>query len=278
MFKIGDFSRLTQVTVKALRHYDRLGLLKPEHIDATSGYRYYTAAQLPRLECLLALKDLGFSLEQVGRLLDADLSAAQLRQLLHQKEAEVRATIAAEGARLARIEARVRQLDATERAARYPIELRPVAAQRVASLRATLPAHRAVGALIGELHAYAREHRLAATAWTTLWHDGEYRETDIAAEATFTTSDALPPHPRIRAAELPAVATMACVRHRGPLAEVGAAHAAILDWMAAEGYRLAGPNRALALHVTDPAHADSLVEIQYPVTRDVAGDRARESV
>ncbi len=82
MFKIGDFSRLTRVTVKALRHYDRLGLLKPDHIDATSGYRYYTAAQLPRLERLLALKELGFALEQVGRLLDADLSAGQLRQLL----------------------------------------------------------------------------------------------------------------------------------------------------------------------------------------------------
>jgi DNA-binding transcriptional MerR regulator len=125
MFKIGDFSRLTRVTVKALRHYDRLGLLKPDHIDGTSGYRYYTAAQLPRLERLLALKDLGFSLEQVGRLLDADLSAAQLRQLMHQKGAEVRATIAAEQERLARIEARVRQLDATERAARYPVTLRP---------------------------------------------------------------------------------------------------------------------------------------------------------
>jgi DNA-binding transcriptional MerR regulator len=270
MFKIGDFSRLTRVTVKALRHYDRLGLLKPDHIDAASGYRHYTAAQLPRLKRLLALKDLGFSLEQIGRFLDADLSAAQLRQLLLQKGAEVRATIATEGERLARIEARVRQLDATERAARYPIALRPVAAQRVASLRATLPAHRAVGALIGELRAYAREHGLAATAWTTLWHDGEYRETDIAAQATFATVDALPDHPRIRAAELPAVATMACARHEGPLVKVGAAHAAILDWMAAEGYRLAGPNRAVALHVTDPVHADSLVEIQYPVTRDTA--------
>ncbi len=101
MFKIGDFSRLTRVTVRALRHYDRLGLLKPDHIDATSGYRYYTAAQLPRLERPLALKDLGFALEQVGRLLDAELSAGQMRQLLRQKEAEVRATIAMEGERLA---------------------------------------------------------------------------------------------------------------------------------------------------------------------------------
>lgn len=270
MFKIGDFSRLTRVTVKALRHYDRLGLLKPAHIDPASGYRHYTAAQLPRLERLLALKDLGFSLEQVGRLLDADLSAAQLRQLLQQKGAEVRATIAAERERLARIEARVRQLDVAERAARYPVTLRPVAAQRVASVRATLPEHRAVGALIGELHAYVEAHGLTATAWTTLWHDGEYRETAIAAEATFATDDPLPEHPRIRAAELPAVPTMACVRYEGPLSEVGTAHMAILDWMAAGGYRLAGPNRALAIRISDPLSAENVMEIQYPVVRDAA--------
>jgi effector-binding domain-containing protein len=127
-----------------------------------------------------------------------------------------------------------------------------------------------VGALIGELRAYARDNGLTATAWTTLWHDGEYRETDIAAEATFTTNDALPDHPRIRAGELPAVATMACARYEGPLSEVGGGHAAILDWMAAEGWCLAGPNRTRALRVADPASADNVVEIQYPVVRDVA--------
>src|SRR5436309_15386266 len=99
MFKIGDFSRLTQVTVKALRHYDRLGLLAPEAIDPETGYRYYSGAQVPRLSRILALKDLGFSLEQVGTLLDADLSPAQLRGMLLAKRAEVLGAIAAEGER-----------------------------------------------------------------------------------------------------------------------------------------------------------------------------------
>ena len=89
MFKIGDFSRLTQVTVKALRHYDRLGLLAPEAIDPETGYRYYSGAQVPRLSRILALKDLGFSLEQVGTLLDADLSPAQLRQVASRLPASV---------------------------------------------------------------------------------------------------------------------------------------------------------------------------------------------
>ena len=90
MLRIGDFSRLTQVTVKALRHYDSLGLLRPAHIDPDSGYRYYTSSQLPRLNRILAMKEMGFSLEQIGQLLDADLSAEQMRSMLLGKQDEVR--------------------------------------------------------------------------------------------------------------------------------------------------------------------------------------------
>ncbi len=66
MFKIGDFSKLSLVSVKTLRYYDELGLLKPARVDEFTGYRYYSASQMPRLNRILALKDLGLSLEQVG--------------------------------------------------------------------------------------------------------------------------------------------------------------------------------------------------------------------
>jgi DNA-binding transcriptional MerR regulator len=79
MFKIGDFSRLTRVSVKALRHYDRLGLLEPARVDPLNGYRYYSSEQLSGLNSILALKDLGFSLEQVSLLLDEEMSPAQVR-------------------------------------------------------------------------------------------------------------------------------------------------------------------------------------------------------
>ncbi len=71
MFKIGDFSKLSQVTVKTLRYYDELGLLKPVEVDRFTGYRYYSADQLPRLNRILSLKDLGLSLEQIARLFAA---------------------------------------------------------------------------------------------------------------------------------------------------------------------------------------------------------------
>ena len=89
MFKIGDFSKLAQVSVKTLRHYGKMGLIKPAWIDRFSGYRYYTADQLPRLNRILALKDLGFSLEQIRQLLRDDLPAAELRGMMRMKQAEV---------------------------------------------------------------------------------------------------------------------------------------------------------------------------------------------
>lgn len=265
VFKIGDFSRLTQVTVKALRHYDRLGLLKPDRIDPASGYRYYTGAQVPRLNRIRVLKDLGFSLEQIGHLLDADLSPAQLRGMLLAKQQEVRDQVATEQQRLERIEAHLRQIEREPPGDRHVVTLKRITAQRVASLQAILPAYPAVGALFGELHAYQHRHGLHATAWTALWPDGGYCESGIHAEATFTTADPLPPHARIRGRTLPGVETMASVRHHGPMSTVGEAHLALLGWIEANGYRLAGPTRTLALHFAGLESTDDITEIQYPV-------------
>ena len=89
MLKIGEFSRIGQVSVKTLRYYDTVGLLKPCHVDPTSGYRYYSFEMLPKLNRILALKELGLSLEQINQLLEDDLSAEQLRGMLRLKQVEI---------------------------------------------------------------------------------------------------------------------------------------------------------------------------------------------
>lgn len=114
MLKIGDFSRLGQVTVKTLHHYDELGLLRPTHIDAFSNYRYYTLEQLPRLHRIMALKELGFSLEQIGLLIDSDVSTEQIREMLRLKQVEIQQQVREEQARLAMIEFRLRMLEAED--------------------------------------------------------------------------------------------------------------------------------------------------------------------
>jgi DNA-binding transcriptional MerR regulator len=111
MLKIGDFSRLGRVTVKALRYYDEIGLLKPVSIDPITGYRYYSSDQLPRLNRILALKDLDLSLEQIGRMLDEDLSPDKIREILRIKRAELQAQMRDVKMRLERVEARLKQIE-----------------------------------------------------------------------------------------------------------------------------------------------------------------------
>lgn len=265
MFKIGDFSRLTRVTVKALRHYDDLGLLKPARVDAFTGYRFYSAGQLPRLNRILALKDLGLSLEQIGPFLDADLSTEQLRALLLVKQNEAREQIELEQVRLRRITARLQQIEQATNLASYDVVVKRIEAQTVASLRATLSDHTAIGELFRELNAYRQEYHLSATAWTAIWHDPEHRDTAVDAEATFTSPDPLPSVGRIRPRELPAVETMACTVHRGTPTTIGAACAALLSWIEGNGYGIAGPERALSLQRGDVD--ETVTEIQLPIKK-----------
>jgi len=89
MLKIGEFSRLSQVTIKTLHHYDELGLIKPVHIDPVTNYRFYEVEQLPRIHRIMALKEMGLSLEQIGIMLEKELPTDEIRGMLHFKQAEI---------------------------------------------------------------------------------------------------------------------------------------------------------------------------------------------
>src|SRR5215468_5206438 len=89
MFRIGEFSKLVQVPVPTLRYYDQVGLLKPIQVDRFTGYRYYSASQLPQLHRILALKGLGFSLEQIGIALAEGLTPEQMRGMLRLRHAQI---------------------------------------------------------------------------------------------------------------------------------------------------------------------------------------------
>jgi DNA-binding transcriptional MerR regulator len=102
MFKIGDISKLSRVPVKTLRYYDEIGLLKPVAVDRFTRYRYYSIDQLPALYRIWGLKELGFSLEQVGQLLTGDLTPQQVRKMLEVRHSQVKHQIELERATLQR--------------------------------------------------------------------------------------------------------------------------------------------------------------------------------
>lgn len=111
MLNIGEFARLAGVSVRMLRHYDQLGLLRPERVDPYSGYRSYSADQLERANRLVALKELGFRLDEVGRMLADDLPAKELAELLRRRRDELHAQLDADRRRLVAISARLRSVE-----------------------------------------------------------------------------------------------------------------------------------------------------------------------
>src|SRR5215472_3009982 len=110
MFRIGEFSRIAQVSGRLLRYYDKLGLFKPVRIDAENGYRYYSAKQLPELNRILALKELGLTLDEIARL-SPQIASDDLRGMLVKKKAQIEQMLREEMARMRYIESRIDQME-----------------------------------------------------------------------------------------------------------------------------------------------------------------------
>ena len=118
-----------------LRHYDKIGLLKPAHIDPFTGYRAYTADQLPRLNRILALKDLGLSLQQIGRLLNDNISASEIRGMLTMKKAEIEQTLHNEINRLRHVGMRLSQIEQEGQLWEHDIIIKSIPTQPILSIR-----------------------------------------------------------------------------------------------------------------------------------------------
>ena len=248
MFRIGEFSKLTRVSVRMLRHYDQLGLLTPSRKDSSTNYRYYSAEQLPRLNRILALRDLGFSLEQVAEMLEEDPSSEQLLGMLKLKRAEIEQEMHVEQLRIARLEARIQQMHAQEPYNEYDVVVRQLESHMAATLRKVAPDDDHIQYMFEELERYvARFEARADKPPMTIYHDPEYREKDIDAEVVVPLKMAIPGSDEIRVLAMPRIAQAACVVHTGSYATIYQAYNALLGWIEANGYRMTGPIREVYL-------------------------------
>jgi DNA-binding transcriptional MerR regulator len=244
MFRIGEFSRLSRVSVKMLRHYDAIGLLPAAWVDPQTDYRYYSADQLPRLNRVLALKELGFSLEQIVYLLGAELSTGQMCRMLALRRSEIEQEMEAHQARLRLVDARLRQLEATGASPAYDVVLRRVERQQVASIRTVLPSLNAIERLFHEVETFATRRRCRAPRPPLLlYHDADSPEDEVDIEVAVPVTDRPAPAGRVRIADLPGAETMACVAHTGSYATIMHATAALVTWINTHGYRSCGPLR-----------------------------------
>lgn len=251
MFRIGEFSRLSRVSVRMLRHYDQRGLLKPSHIDSFTSYRYYSADQLPRLNRILALRDLGFSLEQIASMLDEDLPAEQLLGMFKLRQAQIEQQMQVEQLRLRRLEARIHQMDGKGSRQMYDVILREIESQLVLSWREVVPDDDRIQYMFEEAETHiAPFNARADKPPMTIYHDQDYREKDIDAEIILPLKFAIAGTGEMRVVHLPQIQTAACVVHTGDYATIYQAYNTLLEWIEVNGYRIAGPIREVYLRYT----------------------------
>ncbi|MFF3731738.1 MerR family transcriptional regulator [Streptomyces sp. NPDC002476] len=274
MFTIGDFARYGQVSARMLRHYDAIGLLRPDRTDPATGYRFYTAAQLARLNRVIALKDLGFTLQQVRAVLDERVSTEELRGMLRLRRAELEEAMAATAARLARVEARLRSIESEGRMSVDDVVVRKVPAVRVAELTGVAAGYgpEDISPVIGPL--YDRLFPLLAAAGVSPSGPGiaHYEAAPDGGGAVVVHAGvavSAPPGPigdtGITVVELPPVEA-ATVVHRGSMDDVLSTAQTLARWIDANGYRSAGYAREVNLEC--PEDRDAWVtELQEPIAR-----------
>jgi effector-binding domain-containing protein len=271
MIKIGDFARLSQVSVVTLRYYDEMDLLKPVRVDDFTGYRYYTVDQLPCLNRIIALKDLGFSLEQIKLMLTDGLSLEQLRGMLTVQKTEVERHLADEQQRLVRIEARLRQIELEEQMPNYDVVLKITQPMLVASCRITIPTNDQVPAYLKPAYAkvydYLRKEGIKDNGLClTVWHSPADVYENEDAEAVVPVDRTLPGTDDVHVYELPST-LVASVVHHGNFDEFTQGHAALLEWIDANGYQIVGPYREIYIRHDKKNLSDTTTEIQFPVEK-----------
>lgn len=267
MLKIGDFSILSRISIKTLRFYDEVGLLQPTFVDPESGYRYYSVALLPRLHRILALKEMGFPLEQIAKMLEKDISIEDLRGMFVIRKAEQEMRVREEQERLARLQARLSLIE-KEKTMPNDVLIKQVPEQWMASIRQILPNYPAIGMLYGEIVSALGPNPPIGTS-VALWHDEGYKESDVDGEAGFLLKGPLQASGRVKVYELPAV-TAASIIHNGSYKRISEAYNELFRWIGANGYRPCGPTRELYLKCSMPVRQDDesyVTEIQAPVEK-----------
>lgn len=276
MFRIGEFSKIAQVSGRLLRYYDEIGLLSPEFTDPESGYRYYSANQLPRLNRILVLKELGLSLEQVARLLDRDTSNDELRGMLTLRKAQIERTVQEEMTRFREIESRLKLLDGHSQIQIPDVVLKTVPAQGYLSLREVQPGLSAVRLIVEKMVTtipnMVGKNNLGNIA--IIVHSPIYDSEAMEFEVGYLLTG-LTPH-TVKLSEeriltmrtLPAIETMATIVHVGSVTESHSSYGALGQWLEANQYQIVGQGREVLMQLPQPGkEAEVVVEIQLPVMK-----------
>jgi DNA-binding transcriptional MerR regulator len=280
MYKIGDFSQIAQVSVRMLRHYDKLGLLKPEYVDPWSSYRFYTLDQLSRLHRILALRDLGLSLEQVSDLLDDRRADERLYEMLQSKQQAIHQQLAEDQARLERVAARLRQIERVHQPIPYDIALKTLPAQHIAAVREVVPSIPQMDVvrdrILRQLYTALAEADITPGLELAIYHLEAYAEEDIDMSLAVEVAEGvvLPETEKsLEVHTLPHAPLAASIVYDGSMWNIPDIVANLYRWLGMNGYTSAGAyrelhlfGRELDLFAQDPP-GEGVFEILVPVQK-----------
>jgi len=269
MFTIGDFARHGRVSVRMLRHYDAIGLLPPARVDAATGYRGYEAAQLSRLNRIVALKDLGFTLDQVRTIIDDKVGIDELRGMLRLRQAELANQLVADRARLAAVEARLRSIETEGAMPTDDVQVKNVPAVRVAELSGVAAGFEpgAIGPVIGplydELNAVLARVGVGCVGAPIAYYE-DAPDGGVVVHAAMPVNVEPGGDHGLTVVDLPAFEQAATIVHHGELDNVLSSIQTLATWIEENGHRSAGYNREVYLECMGD-RSTWVTELQEPL-------------
>ena len=270
MLKIGEFSKLSRVSVRMLRHYDEIGLLKPERIDGDTGYRYYSQAQLLTAARSAQWKELGFSLATLRQLRQHYDDKQTLERLLLARRDELLALEAQTQQRLRRLDTALERLR-KENTMHYDVNQKTFPVRYAATVRGVIPGYEHEGLLWNTLMGETAELHLIADDpcyCCAVFHDKEYQEGEVDVEVQQTVKGNYCDTEHVKFRTLPSV-TVASAMCRGSYAQMGEINAAVAQWIEDNGWDYDGP--MFNIYHVGPGQTQNpeefVTEVCYPIKK-----------
>lgn len=270
MFRIGEFSKLTQVSVRMLRYYDETGLLKPAEVDTWTGYRMYSVEQIPTLNKIKYLRDSGFNVSEIAAALSNDNSTLII-ELLEKKQHEIKKNMQLEQEKLVKIETAKHELLNGKNEIHYNVSIKSIPSYYVLSLRKIIPNYYAEGELWKELSDFAKGRNLDLSEETfSIYYDEDYREENVDVELCAKANKAGQDTESFKFYYTKPVPMMACTMVYGDFSNIATAYTVFANWLQKNSqYTMYGENRQIVhrgpWNEEDPKKY--LTEIQIPLKK-----------
>ncbi|MGE8203622.1 MerR family transcriptional regulator [Heyndrickxia sp. NPDC080065] len=270
MFKISEFSKLSQVSVKTLRYYDQLNLLNPAHTDKFTGYRYYSADQMFQIHRILAFKELGFSLDQIRQMMGENIPLEQIRGMFRIKQNEIQSILDKEQARLMRIKESLSNIENEGKdLSSLNVVVKEVKSQLVLSYRKKASL-RQIPELFQQLDAHIGNSGQSSLSQMVLWHGCEEYEDDVDIEVARLLTHDMPSSPPFIVKRLPEIPMMATLVHHCSTTRRCTASTELAVWIERNGYRMKEnePRREICIPHEKLGDPESYIaEVQIAVER-----------